>query len=417
MESNHTISRIFKAQHLLDDLKNNTITFSHPSSFDDIWELQNEHLFFIQCWGINQNNASWEIYDRDKTGLRVVIDCYAFDVNYKILGNILPHYELRYMKVDYTKSDEEIEKLHQDILNLNPNQDNKKQILEFLQYKKKYYEFENELRFILVLDTKRKYLKDIELQTKWNNSLNRNTRILKIKPFQWKNIIQYIEINPLTPKRYKEYITEQLMLRGIEEAKIYYKGYPTRIKNLDFNLFLESYSNGGYNYIEKLKHISQENGRTQNDFPNINDLPEHIVFNMAVNYLDSFFNGLVRQKQVFLERNVLPIFEKLEKSEDKTTLQLLLFLTIYLGDVENFIKIFKHLTKDQETIQTLESKKHNFIFFPTTNLQQALLEIWQEWQVNNTKEPYKRLYEWYLESYKQYQEHKKLNSNHSDFKY
>lgn len=46
---NYTLSRIFKAKHFIDDFENNTFTFSHPSNFEDMWELQTNHLYFIQC--------------------------------------------------------------------------------------------------------------------------------------------------------------------------------------------------------------------------------------------------------------------------------------------------------------------------------------------------------------------------------
>lgn len=421
---NYTLSRIFKAKHFIDDFENNTFTFSHPSNFEDMWELQTNHLYFIQCWGINQNDLSWAIYDKDKVGLKVVINPFAFNVNNwlcNINANLskdsksmdisffLP-YKCYFMGVDYSKSNEDIESLHREISNLDLNKNNKEKIIDFLHYKKPYYKYEREIRMILDLDTKRTKL-NIELKTDWNISSNRNQRLLKLPFKSWHSIIERVEINPLASQKYAEYLKERLMLVGLESEKIFYKGYNIQSPSIDFNLFLETYSKGKIQIVDKMLMVffvdfqnkgefSQE---TRNEYvQNIQTLPEHIVFNMTFNYLNVWLNGGSNKNSALENEVFTPIQNKLKENlEDTKNIVLLFFLAIYLDNSKEFLSLLnydKGLCKFRTLLQPKEER-------------QLLLEVWQKiWEIDDDNQCKKFCYlamrEFYDRAYKNYQKAK-----------
>lgn len=436
---NYILSRIFKAEHFVDDFENNTFTFSHPSSFEDMWELQINHLYFIQCWGINQDDSSWEIYDKDKTGLKVVIDPIAFDLNNWLCNicniNVNPSknfksmdinfflpYKCYFVGVDYSKSDKEVEYLHQKIVDLDLNKNNKETILDFLHYKKPYYKYEREARMILDLDTKRTKL-DIELKTAWNVSSHRNLRLLKI-PFKsgWYSIIERIEINPLASQKYAEYIKERLMRAGLESEKIFYKGYNIQSPSIDFNLFLETYSKGKIQIVDKMLmaffadfqgkgEFSQE---VRNEYlQNIQALPEHIVFNMTFNYLNVWLNGGSNKNLALVNEVFAPIQNKLKENlEDTKNVILLLFLAIYWDDPKEFLPLLDYdrgLCKFGTLLQLKEEK-------------QLLLEIWQKiWEIDDDHQRkdfcHSAMSKFYDRAYDNYHESKALNPCNPYFEY
>lgn len=451
IKNNVTISRIFNAEYLIDNIKNNTITFSHPSSFKDIWELQIEHLYFIQCWGINQGYESWQIYDKNKTGLKVVIHNESFEINNWLSRfnntrdskstfsncvdiNFFAPYKCYFIPVDYSKDDEYIEKLHDEISNLNPNHDNKDKIIDFLKYKKPIYSYEKEVRLILDLDTKRTNLK-LELKTNWNPHINRNIRLISI-PFNWATIIDYIEINPFASKEYADYIKEKLILSGISEYKIRY-AKANKNPSVDFCLFLESYSSGNFRYIENImlsfyddfvKNQCYTQAHPQHYKQILESLPESTVFNMVFNYLDSILKGTTQAKQRSLENEALmPTKEKLLLSNDIKNHILLLFLAIHTDKVDDFLVLYEKLSTDANAnkLDDMKKKKHNFNFFLKCKdkkyLKDELLKIWQDiWTYRQYDELSKfldEIYQYYLESYKQYQEYKDLNKGNPFFAY
>ena len=53
-----TIYRIMKLEHLIDDIENEVITFTHPSSFDDATEYKDEDALFIKKNLTNKKNLS-----------------------------------------------------------------------------------------------------------------------------------------------------------------------------------------------------------------------------------------------------------------------------------------------------------------------------------------------------------------------
>ncbi|AAP77396.1 hypothetical protein [Helicobacter hepaticus] len=434
-DNSFTISRIFQAEHLINDITNKEITFSHPSNFEDMWELQTNHLYFIQCWGINQTDYHWEMYGKNKTELKVVIDNVSFEINNMLktinnpqknttirdskyyLNYFLP-YKSYFIGIDYSKSNEDIESLHREISNLDLNKNNKEKIIDFLSYKKPYYKFENEARIILDLDTKRTKIDNLKIETYWTSG--KNTKLLKMKNFYWINIINHIEIHPLATESYICYVKEKLLLAGIGEEKIYHQGKPIQSNSIDFSLFLETYSKGKIQIVDKMlmaffvdfqnkEEFSQE---TRNEYvQNIQTLPEHIVFNMTFNYLNVWLNGGSNKNSALENEVFTPIQNKLKENlEDTKNIVLLFFLAIYLDNSKEFLSLLnydKGLCKFGTLLQPKEER-------------QLLLEVWQKiWKIDDDNQCkifcYSTMREFYDRAYKNYHKSKALNQGNPYF--
>ncbi len=71
-----TLYRIVKFDHAVDILKNGQLHFSHPSLWDDPYEVRIQHEYqdsiFAQCWCKKSlSDAMWRIYSPDRLGVRI----------------------------------------------------------------------------------------------------------------------------------------------------------------------------------------------------------------------------------------------------------------------------------------------------------------------------------------------------------
>ena len=207
------VYRIFNLEYLLNDIDNETMTFSHPSSFDDIMEYKELDLLFVQSWSSGKDlPAMWEIYSKNKDCIMVKFDPNYFtsklpkffsDDSFKPFP--FPSY---WRDIEYDL--EEFEKEDSDPL-------------EYLFHKRSGYNYEQECRWVIDLrnhdwlpSTKNKNDK-IEVYPKIipHYSEGKYRRFIKV-PFSkdaWKNFIHEIIIDPRANDDYFQYVKESFYHR------------------------------------------------------------------------------------------------------------------------------------------------------------------------------------------------------------
>ena len=81
------VYRIMNLEHLIDDIKNEVITFAHPSCFEDVKESKDEGALFVQCWTRSpETPAMWEVFAPNKQGIMIKQDRAAFDRWSKVMS-------------------------------------------------------------------------------------------------------------------------------------------------------------------------------------------------------------------------------------------------------------------------------------------------------------------------------------------
>lgn len=206
------VYHIFNLEYLLNDIDNETMTFSHPSSFDDIMEYKNLDLLFVQSWSSGKDlPAMWEIYSKNKDCIMVKFDPKYFTSK---LTDFFPSDDSKdtfkpfpfpsYWK-DIKYDLEEFEKEDRDPL-------------ERLFHKRSGYNYEHECRWVIDLrnhdwlpSTKNKNGK-IEDYPKIipHYSEGKYRRFIKV-PFSkdaWENFIHEIIIDPRANDDYFQYVKE-----------------------------------------------------------------------------------------------------------------------------------------------------------------------------------------------------------------
>lgn len=209
---NKTVYRIVRLENLIDDIDNEVITFSHPTAFEDVKEYKELDAYFVQCWSkTSESPMMWDIYSKDRLGIMIKFNVEQFN-NFNLLNDntfkpFLFNNYWRDIKYDY----EEFEK----------NNNNEK--LEYLFHKRKPYEYENECRWVIDLNsnnfmpiTKTVNNKTIiypEIITNYNSG--KYIRLIKI-PFEkqfWSKLISEIIIDPRANDDYFEYVYDKLSIR------------------------------------------------------------------------------------------------------------------------------------------------------------------------------------------------------------
>lgn len=213
-----TVYRIIKLEHLVNDIKNEIITFAHSTTFDDVKESQKDNAFFIQCWTKEKESPMmWELYSKDKMGIMIKFDVEYFN-NFDIgLGNSFKPFMFDSYWRDITYEDKNIE---------NENIED----LKYLFYKRKGYSYEDECRWVIDL-RKASWFPIIKVI---NNKSERYPKIVtsysdgKYKrlvqiPFKydyWDRIISEIIIDPRANDDYFRYAKELLTVTFREKKDI-----------------------------------------------------------------------------------------------------------------------------------------------------------------------------------------------------
>lgn len=240
MEKNNlpqnNLYRITRLEHLIDDLDNEVITFSHPTVFEDVKEYKELDSYFVQCWSKTyESPMMWGQYAKDHLGIMIKFDAEKYRYEYNILAQSLKDYTFKPFPFDTYWRDieydyEEFEK--------NENNDN----LEYLFHKRKGYEYEYECRWVVDLN-KNNYLliknennKEViypKIVSTFNNG--KYYRFVKL-PFKidiWNLLISEIIIDPNANDDYFEYVYDQLSIRI--KAKIKRSNFNGKSENLNIN--------------------------------------------------------------------------------------------------------------------------------------------------------------------------------------
>lgn len=224
MEKNNlpqnNLYRITKLEHLIDDLDNEVITFSHPTVFEDVKEYKELDSYFVQCWSKTyESPMMWGQYSKDHLGIMIKFDAEKYrepimpeESNDGIFKPFPFDSYWRDMEYDY----EEFVK----------NENNNK--LEYLFHKRKGYEYENESRWVVDLN-KNNYLliknennKKViypKIVSTFNNGKYYRFVKLPFKIDTWNLLISEIIIDPNANDDYFEYVYDQLSIRIKAEIK------------------------------------------------------------------------------------------------------------------------------------------------------------------------------------------------------
>ena len=206
--------RIMKLEHLISDIENEVITFTHPSSFDDVKESKNDGALFVQCWTRSpETPAMWEVFAPDKQGIMIKQNRTTFDKWSKVMN--ISTVEERFFKhstlnsywrnIDYDYDPENNDTLTQ---------------LEQLFHKRKEYNYEEETRWVIDLRNNSwtpSYKKNGNSYVKYPKMINkyvdgRYIRLLQL-PFskvEWSTIISEIIIDPRADDLFFRYATDLL---------------------------------------------------------------------------------------------------------------------------------------------------------------------------------------------------------------
>lgn len=224
MEKNNlpknNLYRITRLEHLIDDLDNEVITFSHPTVFEDVKEYKELDSYFVQCWSKTyESPMMWGQYAKDHLGIMI-----KFDVE-KYIEPIMPGVSNDdiFKPFPFDSYWRDIEYDYEEFIkNENKNK------LEYLFHKRKGYEYENECRWVVDLN-KNNYLliknennKEViypKIVSTFNNG--KYYRFVKL-PFKidiWNLLISEIIIDPNANDDYFEYVYDQLSIRIKAEIK------------------------------------------------------------------------------------------------------------------------------------------------------------------------------------------------------
>ena len=213
-----TVYRIVKLEHLVNDIKNEIITFAHSTTFDDIKESQKDNAFFIQCWTKEKESPMmWELYSKDKMGIMIKFDVEHFNSFDTGSGNSFKHFMFdsywRDIKYDFEKFE-------------NKNIED----LEYLFHKRKGYSYENECRWVIdlrkvswfplikIIDNKpERYPKII---TSYSDGKYKRLVQIPFKCDYWNTIISEIIIDPRASNDYFRYVKELLTVTLKKEINI-----------------------------------------------------------------------------------------------------------------------------------------------------------------------------------------------------
>ena len=208
------VYRIMNLEHLIDDIKNEVITFAHPSCFEDVKESKDEGALFVQCWTRSpETPAMWEVFAPNKQGIMIKQDRAAFDRWSKVMSILTVKerffkpstFNSYWRNIDYDYDTENNDTLTQ---------------LEQLFHKRKEYNYEEETRWVVDLSNLswlpsykkvgNSYIKYPKIINKYVNG--RYIRLLQL-PFskiEWSTIISEIIIDPRADDHFFRYATDLL---------------------------------------------------------------------------------------------------------------------------------------------------------------------------------------------------------------
>ncbi len=213
-----TVYRIMKLEHLIDDIENEVITFTHPSSFDDATEYKGEDALFIQCWTKSpETPAMWQVFAPDKQGIMIKFDpeetiIYNENLNKSVgldffFEPFQAKHDWRDIKYDYEYF----------IKNkMNKSQDT----LELSFHKREAYYYEEESRWVVNLTNNSwlpsyrkvgaRYEKYPKITSTYVNGVHKRFLQLPFTKDQWSSIISEIIIDPRADKDFLKYATDLL---------------------------------------------------------------------------------------------------------------------------------------------------------------------------------------------------------------
>ena len=214
-----TVYRIMKLEHLISDIKNEVITFTHPSCFDDVTESKDEDALFVQCWTrASETPAMWEVFAPDKQGIMIKFNPQKTIGNdkhiVKVFGkNILfqpfqCNHDWRNMEYDYKPSEKE------------RDEKNPEDPLERLFHKREAYKYEEESRWVVDLrnhswfpscrNVGGQYEKFPKIISDYTNGCYKRFLQLPFSNYQWSLLISEIIIDPRADEDFFRYATDLL---------------------------------------------------------------------------------------------------------------------------------------------------------------------------------------------------------------
>lgn len=217
-EKSDYLYRILKFHHAVQLFEKGELYFSHPSGWEDPYEVRVKHKWdhklYAQCWcKKSMSDAMWRIYSPDRMSVRIKT------TREKLCGTMADFtrkkegYKRRLIDVDYLSTKEIEEKTNQCVktIKLAPNDlDAITGAADILCLKRLAFDHEKEVRAILFCPSKA------------NDTESKGIGI-KIKPHEF---IQSILIDPRAPKElfqaFKHYFENVLEFKGpVAQSSLY----------------------------------------------------------------------------------------------------------------------------------------------------------------------------------------------------
>ena len=210
------VFRIMKLEHLVKDIEDEVITFTHPSCFDDVKEAKDENALFVQCWTKSpETPAMWEIYAPNKQGIMIKQDIAFFnkynDVNKDLVA------EEKLFKSDTFSS--EWRKIGYDYKD-DPQNNNSIDPREQLFHKRKEYIYEQETRWVVDLrnlswnptykEVGGKYERYPKIIITFSDGCYNRLLQLPFSKLKWSTLISEIIIDPRADDNFFRYATDLL---------------------------------------------------------------------------------------------------------------------------------------------------------------------------------------------------------------
>ena len=328
---NITVYRIMKLEHLISDIDDEVITFTHPSCFHDVTESKEENALFAQCWTTEPATpAMWREYASDKQGIMIKFDCKPTDDDNKQNNSTLFQpffFNTHWHEIIY---DYDIFKDSNDA----------NDPLEQLFHKRKEYNNEKEYRWVADLrdlswfpsyskigDKEMKFPKLISTYT---DGCYKRFIQLPFSRYLWGNIISEIVIDPSADDNFFKYARDLLKAKIPNSSlKVTRSPFNNQKENLDDTTNSELQQL--YNYSERQSGLTVEDLKMSNNNKNLKlylfAIHDYLVFN-SNQTIDK--NYLIQEADITLLRE--------EKSYG-----MFLYLTSY-AVLETMMMINDHIT-------------------------------------------------------------------------
>ena len=359
-----TVYRILKLEHLISDIENEVITFSHPSCFDDVTESKNDDALFAQCWTRkSETPAMWQVFAPDKQGIMIKFNPKKTTDSNKRIGKVFGKdvlFEPFQLNHHWRNIDYDYEHY----------KENPQGSLEDLFHKREAYKYEEESRWVVDLrnhswfPSYRKvggtYKKFPKIISDYTDGCYKRFLQLPFSKQQWGALISEIIIDPRADKDFFRYATDLLKTtilsndliikqsmfwgKGEELSKNEYEEKQKKQNNSEI-LQLYYYSEGRKDLI---LHNLEKNNRKENLQLHLLALHDLLLFDD----ISKINNNILITEE---EMNILL------KEENKSFIPYLTSYSILVAmDTIRKTTIFNKELNDDNSIQAFRSVKQMF---------------------------------------------------------